>query len=88
VTSGIGGDSVTTTLWVIPHFTDLGHDHVRFVLVPVTEIRDMCGRRPGEEVSGKIDGADRVAGRGTAYCRDLSGAASAHGVVLTEETSC
>jgi hypothetical protein len=55
----------------------------------VAEIRDKSGRSSGAEVFwGKIDGADRLAGRGTAYCRELLGAALAHGVVLTEETSC
>ena len=83
-------DGVTSSTLGAPHtITDLGHDHVRSVPIPVTEIRDKCGRRPGGEVSLTKDRrADRLAARDTAYCHDLSGSGLAHGVVLTEETSC
>ena len=79
---------MTVIPWDIPHVTDLGHDHVRFVPVQVTKIRDMCAVGPAMRCPGKIDGAGRLAGRATPYCHELLKAALAIEWVLTEETTC
>ena len=55
--------------------------HIARILVMITSVSSrfqwlksvMSAAGSSEEVFwGKIDGADRLAGRGTAYCRDLS----------------